>query len=132
MIFAAKGKELGLKTRLTGLKGHVVAEVFLPDKGWRVVDPDMGIFWDHDLGSFGVNPSEEQVKNKLLTRGFSEEISQNFARVYTTQENNYRMEYPTAPNRFLLEKLSQWLKWLVPLGLIGMGLAKRDFFLKKN
>jgi Transglutaminase-like superfamily len=130
MIFAARGNDLGLKTRLIGLKGHVVAEVYLPDKGWRVVDSDMGIFWDHDLDSFGVNPNEEQVKNKLLTRGFSEEMSQNFAQVYTTQENNHRADYPTAPNRFLLEKFCQWLKWLIPFGLIGLGLAKRDFFIK--
>lgn len=132
IIFAAKGKDLGLKTRLIGLKGHVVAEVYLPDKGWRVVDPDMGIFWDHDLDPFGVNPSEEQVRSELLARGYSEKISKNFARIYTSQENNERMEYPTAPNRFLLEKFSNWLKWLIPLGLIGIGLAKREFFSVTN
>jgi transglutaminase superfamily protein len=129
IIFVAKGQDLGLKTRLIGLKRHVVAEVYLPDIGWRVVDPDMGIFWDHDLGSFGVNPNEEQVKNKLLTLGFSKEISLHFARVYTSQENNFRAEHPTAPNRFLLEKFSQWLIWLIPLGLIVGGLVKRRVFL---
>ncbi|MCH8313605.1 MAG: transglutaminase domain-containing protein [Nitrospinae bacterium] len=118
IIFVAKGKELGLKTRLIGLKGHVVAEVYLPDKGWRMVDPDMGIFWDHDLDSFGVNPSEEQVKSELLARGHSEKISRHFSRIYVSQENNSRNEYPTAPNRFFLEKVCNWLKWLIPLGLI--------------
>lgn len=132
IIFAAKGKELGLQTRIIGLKGHVVAEVNLFDKGWRVVDPDMGIFWDHDLDSFGTNPNIEQVKSELFARGFSEEISEHFARVYTSQENNFRIDYPTSPNRLFLEKISNWLKWLIPLGLIGVGMGKKTNYFREK
>lgn len=129
MIFVSKGRELGLKTRLIAMTGHVVAEVYLPGLGWRVVDPDMGIFWDHELESFEVNPSEEQVKHTLLTRGFSEEISKHFARIYVRPENHYRKDYPTSPNRLLLEKISNWLKWLIPFGFIGIPLViRRNWF----
>lgn len=124
IIFVAKGKDLGLKTRLIGLSGHVVAEVYLPEKGWRVVDPDMGIFWNHDLDSFGVNPSEEQVRNELLALGYSEKLSRRFSQVYVSQENNFRKEYPSSPNRFLLEKVLDWAKWLLPLGLVAVGLVR--------
>lgn len=125
LIFAAKGQGLGLKTRLIGLTGHVVAEVYLPDKGWRVVDPDMGIFWDNSIDSFGIHPSEEEIKHKLLARGFSEELSQKFASIYTSQENNFYKQYPPSPDRILLEELSNWLKWVIPFVLIGTGLSKK-------
>ncbi len=131
-IFVAKGQQLGLKTRIVGLSGHVVAEVFLPDKGWRVVDPDMGIFWDHDLGSFGVNPNEEHVRNKFLALGYSEKISRNFSRVYVSQENNFLREFPTSPDRFLLEKYSHWAKWVIPFGLVGFGLVIRGRSIARN
>jgi transglutaminase superfamily protein len=121
-IYVSKGKDLGLETRLIGLSGHVVAEVYLPGKGWRVVDPDMGIFWDHDLDSFGTEPNINQIKNHLSTLGFLDKTAQHFAKVYTSQEDNKREKYPTAPKRYLLEKITNWFKWLIPLILIGVSL----------
>lgn len=126
MIFASKGKDLGLKTRLIALSGHVVAEVYLPNKGWRVVDPDMGVFWENDLDAFGRDPSEDQIRRKLSTLGFPEKFSRHFSRVYASQENNSRVEFPTAPKRFILEQVSNWLKWLIPFGLVGFCLASRS------
>lgn len=114
MIYAAKGQELGLETRIALLTGHVVAEVLIPGKGWRVVDPDLKVFWEYSLSDFGKSIGEEEIKKKLIEVGYSADFSSTAAQIYLSQEDNRLVNYPMDAMRLQFEKDAEWRKWLFP------------------
>ncbi len=123
IIYITKAKELGFDARLISLDGHVVAEVNIPNVGWRVADPDYGIFWPNSLDAFGRNIKQKDIVHILISKGYSEQTANKFAEIYISQENNKRVEFPNAPNRYKFEKAMSFAKWLFPLLLIGIGLS---------
>lgn len=86
---AALAKMAGLKSRVWGLDGHVVAEIFF-DGRWHMIDPDHEVFYRASAGHIaGV---EELAANPgIITQEPRDPIgsdSHAIAKLYTTTENN--------------------------------------------
>lgn len=86
---AALAQLAGLRSRVWGLDGHVVAET-LYEGGWHMFDPDHEVFYRTPAGH--IASVEELAKNpKIITRTKRDPIgsdSRAIAKLYTSTENN--------------------------------------------
>jgi hypothetical protein len=103
---AALAKMAGLKSRVWGLNGHVVAETFFEGR-WHMIDPDHEVFYRASAGHIaGV---EELAANPgIITREPRDPIgsdSGSIAKLYTTTANNQTYEKVFIPSHKLEPKL---------------------------
>lgn len=86
---AALAQLAGLRARVWGLSGHVVAETYY-DGRWHMFDPDHEVFYRMPAGH--VASVEELARNpQLITKTESDPIgsdTRSIAKLYTTTENN--------------------------------------------
>lgn len=86
---AALAQLAGLRSRVWGLSGHVVAETYY-DGGWHMFDPDHEVFYRTPAGH--VASVEELAGNpQIITKTKRDPIgsdSKAIARLYTTTEDN--------------------------------------------
>ncbi|MEQ8852641.1 transglutaminase-like domain-containing protein [Gimesia sp.] len=87
--FAVLARKAGVRSRIWGLSGHVVAEAFYDGK-WHMFDPDHEVFYRNDQG---VIASVEELAQhpELITKTPLDPIgspSQAIARLYTTTADN--------------------------------------------
>lgn len=122
MIFSAKAKELGFDARIGLLTGHVVTEILIPDKGWRVYDSDLGIIWDNALNDFGSQLDLETISKRIQSAGFSKQYSNEIAKIYTSQSDNSHAPFPMRADRLKLEEFTKWISWIIPMGMIFIGI----------
>lgn len=114
----------GLKARIITFPHHVVSEIET-DKGWIVADPDYGVTFPWGL------PTTEDRKNlekALQEKGYDDEKIKNYITLFQTANNKNINQYTTALNPRLkeVEKIADYLKWIIPLLLLIIG-----FFWKK-
>ena len=114
-IYVIKARELGLQARILWLNGHVAAEVYVPDRGWSVVDPGLGIFWEHPLDAFGTTLSLEAIRSRISERGFTDFIADWYAVVYASWEDNTRGDVPWDVPKARTEQASHYMAWGVPV-----------------
>ena len=122
LIYAGKALELGLDARVILLTGHVVAEVLIPGTGWRVVDPDLDIFWDYPITEFGKALSSEEIVKQVEARGFASDFAKEVARIYTSQDDNFFRPFPLDEVRYEFEMNAKILSWVLAGGLLLVGI----------
>lgn len=91
--FAVLARRAGVKSRIWGLSGHVVAEAFY-DGQWHMFDPDHEIFYRNDQGVIA-SVAELAQHPELITKTPFDPIgspSQAIARLYTTTADNQPSE----------------------------------------
>ena len=124
VVFVAAAKKLGLLAGLLWLDGHVLAEVLVPGQGWRVVDADMGIFWESGLEQLRARLSEEQLAGRLIESGFTARLAGRLAAIYAHSPIR-RSSLPYLPWLQRREMLAGKLKWALPLCLIVCAVGLR-------
>ena len=82
--------------------GHVVTEA-LTDSGWRVFDPDYGVFFNASLNELESEPYK-YIPEILRQHNYSENTIQTYIDIVKTKENNVT----SSPGR----KLSHRLWWV--------------------
>ncbi len=121
MIFTGYAQEMRMESRLVWLSGHVVSEILLP-QGWRVVDPDLGIFWNLPLEDFGTNYSATDIRQVIVAQGFGLDLAEIITEAYVTQSNSRRSSYPYLPRLYRDERAAQWAKWILPGFILAGGI----------
>lgn len=112
---------LGLSSRVIGLEGHVVPEVFVNNK-WQMMDPDLKVVYlNSDSLVYSVNEIAklgiEVIPNKsnsLFNPIFNHKnpLSKQFINYYTSKEDNidqtnWHFNYNSINNKFILPSNSQ-------------------------
>jgi hypothetical protein len=129
-------REHGIRARHVGLDGHVVMEAWYEDD-WHLFDPDLEIVPRDGRGE--ILSVEKLAQNPALLRGYygdhqGEQAS--MVEILGSRENNTYMSYPPGAwfewkNNVLywFEKLAAYLKFILPLALVGLGLwvLRNDF-----
>jgi hypothetical protein len=121
-VYVSLAKQLGFRARILWLEGHVVAEVLVPNLGGRIVDPDLGIWWDFSSAELAQGISQTRIANEILAAGYDNELAQKIAQIYVSTEDNKLTALPYLPELYRFEAISSWLSLLLPsLGLLWCG-----------
>lgn len=116
----------GITARPIHLQGHIVVLVERTDNSQYVIDPDFGVVLPYDLEAIERNP--ELVVPFYLTARLNpdslsvEEQAMRMVRVYQSDGN---IVYTSIADcwgweAWLLEKVTYFAKWGLPLGLLGL------------
>lgn len=117
-------REHGFKARHVGLQGHVVMEVWY-DGDWHLYDPDLEVVPLDGAGK--VLGLEDLARDEALLQRYYGRHT-NMADLIRARENHLFMSTPDGA-RFewkgnilaLIEKATEWLKFLIPLAMIASG-----------
>lgn len=129
-IYVQAVKSLGFRARLIWLEGHVITEVRLSDGSGRLVDPDVGVFWDFGLADLGSAFTREHFRARLAAEGFSPSLIEIHENAYFSLENNRATGFPYLPKQYQFEQTSLYLSKILPwvglfLGVGIMGMMRR-------
>lgn len=121
MLFNSIARLNGYEARFVGLNGHVVSEI-KTDHGWYVVDPDYGVVYPVGLEVLESEAGIPMMTTMLSERGFSKATIQSYIQFFHSSEDNVIASGAAlSPRLYLIERLSDWLKWIVPVLLIVLG-----------
>ena len=79
-----------LNSRMIGLNGHVLIEVYIDDK-WYLADPDYGFIFDSSYEQI-LSLDNVQIKSliskKLSSRGFNDKLTDTYFNIFTSIDDN--------------------------------------------
>ena len=79
-----------LNSRIIGLNGHVLIEVYIDDK-WYLADPDYGFIFDSSYEQI-LSLDNVQIKSliskKLSSRGFNDKFTDTYFNIFTSIDDN--------------------------------------------
>ncbi len=126
-LLVTLANEMGVRARHVGLSGHVVMEAYY-DEGWHMFDPDTEVIAKDESGHV---VSVERLSNDLdlLQRSYPG-IKSNTVPIIASKEDNSFASYPqgswfvwSSQLLFLVEKATRFLKYLVPLFFLAVGVS---------
>ncbi|MEZ4754531.1 MAG: hypothetical protein R3A13_09530 [Bdellovibrionota bacterium] len=120
-IYSDKARELGYQSRMIMLTEHVVAEVFLADRGWLVVDPDYGVFWNATIEELRKKYGEVGISQKIVELGFETEIAEALTKIYLN--NPWKIDNRDFKDLKSFELRTRIWIWIIPLCLILLALC---------
>ena len=121
----------GIDNRLLSFaNGHVVVAYLSQDGVEYLVDPDFGVEMYVSLDELIRNP--DVIRSTYSHRGYSDREIDVLVRVYASDYLEFDDTYHFMTKRYIFEEVSYYLKWPLPVLLIGLaclGLAwlKRKF-----
>ena len=130
-LLMSLANDIGIRSRHIGLNGHVVMEAFY-DGGWHLYDPDLEVVAKNAFGKV-LSLSELMEDQYLLGKAYGGPKIAAIPLILTTEDNTF-MTYPPgtwftwkSQVLYLAEKVANYLKYLVPLSalLIGLVAARR-------
>lgn len=115
-ILKAIAEKYGYLCRFVGLGGHVVLEVAM-DHDWHVADPEFGLTFPVSVTNLADQNQEPSIIEALRSRSIHEKQISNYLRILQSEEDNNRLRIGEAisPRLELIEEISGWLTWLIPL-----------------
>jgi len=123
--------EQGIKSRILGLSGHVLNEVLINGE-WRVYDPDYNVVFWASLKDLESNP--QKVYQGYKKAGRPEDEARFWQEVFGSVEDNWH--YATSKHyhalKYLVEELSFFLIWIIPLVLIFIGIITIKYRLTRR
>jgi hypothetical protein len=124
-------KEQGITSRILGLNGHVLNEVVVDGK-WKVYDPQHNVIFAASMKELE-NDSRNPVYVAYKNIGLSESDAKHFQEVFTSDVDNWHYKSSKAYSivGYIIEKISFYLIWIIPLVFILTGVAIR-FYSKKR
>lgn len=112
-------RQYNLNVHMVGLEGHVVTEVRLDDGRKFTLDPSAGLVFDFSV-------SVAQKNQTILDEQYSLIGQSVLAKAYDASGNLIFPE-PGArgyrPRFYLIEKVSETAKWVIPIALLILGLG---------
>ena len=120
----------GIRTRAVGLNGHVVMEAWYDDD-WHLFDPDLEVvpLMDNQriLSLDELAKSPELIRKFYAGRG-SYEYVQSIVDIISSREDNSFVSYPRlalfewkSNLLFHFEKITNVVKWIIPLIFVSIG-----------
>lgn len=107
----------GVDNRIVSFEGHVLVEAFTSAGTGLLLDPDFGVVLDLPLESLADDLT--QVRQKYLDAGYSDSEIDYLMPVYDRSYRLFDNTYHFMSRRYLFEKASYVLKWILPLILIA-------------
>jgi hypothetical protein len=117
-------KYQGIESRILGISGHVLNEVYVGGK-WLVADPDYNIVFNYSLREIEDNP--ELIGKSYLNVGLNEIQINEIKGFFASKDDNWHFKNPVAYYvwDYLIERVAIYLVWLIPIGLLGLGTILR-------
>ncbi len=130
-VLSVLADQAGLQSRVWGLKGHVVPEIYF-EGGWRMLDPDEEVYYFEDDGKTIAGVETLQRRPDLIRKrqGRIMDGTENLVRIYTTTENNsigqfykdtseavHTMAFTLRPGEALMRSTGNWGKYFTALYL---------------
>jgi len=123
-------REQKIESRILGLNGHVLNEVFIDGK-WRVYDPDFNVIFEESLKELEDNFNKVYRAYRIAGRTHDE--SKYLEKVFASHEDNWH--FSTSKHydikKYFIETVSIYLIWVVPTMLIVVGLILRENIFSK-
>jgi len=115
-----------IAARILHLNGHVVNEALTEGK-WRVYDASYNVTFDSSINHLEKNPLD--VYKKYRTAGRPELESIHWSSIYSSATDNwhYKTSLRYSPLGYILELVSFYLIWVLPLIFISFGLIMKRF-----
>lgn len=113
----------GLQARFVHLMGHTLLEVKTKD-GWRIADPDYGVTYPVGLKALEGKDGAGLISKRLYAKGYRKDEVERYIHAFQTAEDNLVSDTSRqveSPRLYRIEQWAEWLKWLIPILLIGMG-----------
>ncbi len=114
----------GMKSRILGLSGHVLNEVFLDGK-WQVYDPTFGIPFGMSLKE--LESDHEKVYQIYKEFGRPDAEARHWQKIFASDYDNWY--YHAAENYaqrgyliYIVEKISFYFIWAIPIIIISLGI----------
>lgn len=102
--------------RIVSFDGHVIVEYEMENGDQYLIDPDFGVSLGTSLES--LKADADKVRTKYLLAGYSEREVSYLFQAYERRYSIFDDTYHFMTKRYLFEKTSYVLKWLLPAGLI--------------
>lgn len=118
--------EQGIPAKLIELQGHVILTAEVDEGQWWLVDPDYGVVVPFSLAEAEEHPKDAAAVYEAA--GFSDYDVDKVEDFYKTADNVvYDGGADTyQPKLWLIEMVSYWMKWLIPLMIMSPVLFARD------
>ena len=108
----------GYDAQMFDLNGHVVSELRRHGSVW-VADPDLGLVHAGSVAEVSAAERTTEVRGAVLAAGHGEGIADACAAAFATAEDNRAVpEGVLNPRLWYAEQASEWLKWILPMGLL--------------
>jgi len=107
----------GIDNELLAFSGHVIVEVKFDDEKVMLLDSDFGVIIENVDGD-GIAESD-QVINSYAQSGYSPDELQVLREVYSREHIRYESVYSFMRLRYVFERVSYVLKWLLPIMMIA-------------
>jgi hypothetical protein len=110
--------ERGIKSKLIGLSGHVIATSEIRENKWILLDPDYGVNIPFNIGE--IESDTEIIEPYYKSEGYSSEKIETLKRIFG-KEGNYVSENAAkySGNRGKIENRSYLFIWFLPIILIS-------------
>ena len=129
-------RKSGVNAYIFGLDGHVV--VYVNDQKWGelVLDPDIGVYLPYTKDEIQSNPS--LIEPYYRDKGISESTIKKYVALFARSNQEFdppysrlsESVYKYRPKLFLFWKISEIIKWIIPICLIFPLIHNR--FLKRD
>ncbi len=116
-------RKAGVPARYIMLQGHVALEVKIEDE-WVVADPDYGVVYACSLAELEES-GDEIIPGVLEEAGYPDEMIERVVEVFKDSDENVVLPAgeELSLRLALIEKTAGYLKWLIPAGLLFLGIA---------
>lgn len=125
-ILKALAEAAGCQCRFVGLGGHVVLEV-CPNGDWLVADPSYDVVYSVGIERLQSAAGESEVRSKLSSAGHSPGVVISYLAILQSTNDNVVLPVgsPLSPRLYRAEIACAWLVWLIPAGLVYLGMRLR-------
>ncbi len=114
-------RDQNMESRIIGLNGHIVNEVFVGGE-WKVYDPTFNIVFEASLKKLEDNP--EIVYHAYRMVGRTHEEAKYLQKIFASHEDNWH--FPTSKHydvkKYIIEVFSLYAIWCIPILFIFVGL----------
>ena len=124
-------REQNIESRILGLNGHVLNEVLI-DRKWKVYDPDFNVIFNESLKQLEDN--SDRVYQAYRMAGGTHEESKYLEKIFASHEDNwhFRTSKCFAMKTYMIETISIYLIWVIPILLIVLGFIVRRILIKNR
>ncbi len=90
-------RKQGLNSRIIAINGHVLNEVYIPEKKkWKVFDPDFNVSLPFSLKECEYPDNSQSILNIYQIAGVSELLSTKLLNFFLTNEDNFNFKDSSA------------------------------------
>lgn len=121
MVLSQVLERFGIDSNIVSFDGHVVVEYVTETGRHQILDPDFGVILQ--VGPDELKTQPEMVKSSYLRAGYSPAEIDYLLNIYSTRYVLFDDTYDFMSKRYVFERISYLLKWLLPVLLVVLSVA---------